>query len=241
MVQALNPTWLNTFKTLVEVGHFTQTADKLFMTQPGVTQHIQKLEAACGHALIIRENKSFSLTEQGRLVYDYACQQAKSHQALTQALSFDDETRGRCVVGCSGSMALAIYPEIIKRQLAYPQLEVALEAAPNQTILSAIEQENMDIGIVTSAPNANQFEIEHIGKEILTLVLPQSFKQRTVSVADLFELGMIRHPDADHYLGLYLSHHQDPSFQQLTTDDFPTKGSINQLQQILLPVSQGLG
>ncbi|MEF2276636.1 LysR family transcriptional regulator, partial [Pseudomonas aeruginosa] len=32
----LNPVWLHTFKTLIEVGHFTQTAEKLFMTQPGV-------------------------------------------------------------------------------------------------------------------------------------------------------------------------------------------------------------
>ena len=31
----LNPVWLHTFKTLIEVGHFTQTAEKLFMTQPG--------------------------------------------------------------------------------------------------------------------------------------------------------------------------------------------------------------
>ncbi|MRY60822.1 LysR family transcriptional regulator, partial [Parabacteroides distasonis] len=42
----INPLWLNTFKTLVEVGHFTQTAEKLYMTQPGVSQHIKKLEQA---------------------------------------------------------------------------------------------------------------------------------------------------------------------------------------------------
>ena len=42
------------------------------MTQPGVSQHINKLETACGHALILREKKRFDLTEQGRLVYQYA-------------------------------------------------------------------------------------------------------------------------------------------------------------------------
>ncbi|TMN84121.1 LysR family transcriptional regulator, partial [Pseudoalteromonas phenolica] len=40
----INPTWLNTFCTLVEVNHFTQTAERLFMTQSGVSQHIKKLE-----------------------------------------------------------------------------------------------------------------------------------------------------------------------------------------------------
>jgi DNA-binding transcriptional LysR family regulator len=66
----LNPLWLHTFKTLIEVGHFTQTAEKLYMTQPGVSQHIKKLESACGYALIKREKKSFELTEQGQRVYE---------------------------------------------------------------------------------------------------------------------------------------------------------------------------
>ena len=70
----LNPNWLNTFKTLIDVGHFTKTAEKLFMTQPGVSQHIRKLEGACGHALIRRHKKNFEVTEQGRLVYEYAKQ-----------------------------------------------------------------------------------------------------------------------------------------------------------------------
>ena len=44
-----NPVWLNTFVTLVNTGHFTKTAEKLFMTQPGVSQHINKLENAFGY------------------------------------------------------------------------------------------------------------------------------------------------------------------------------------------------
>ncbi len=50
----INPLWLNTFRTLVKVGHFTQTAEKLYMTQPGVSQHIKKLEQACHCDLLSR-------------------------------------------------------------------------------------------------------------------------------------------------------------------------------------------
>ena len=53
----LNPNWLKTFVTLIDTGHFTKTAEKLFMTEPGVSQHISKLEKACGHALIHRDRK----------------------------------------------------------------------------------------------------------------------------------------------------------------------------------------
>ena len=51
----LNPQWLRTFQTLVDIGHFTRTAEMLNMTQPGVSQHIRKLEQACGYNLLNRE------------------------------------------------------------------------------------------------------------------------------------------------------------------------------------------
>ncbi|WP_272966300.1 LysR family transcriptional regulator, partial [Alteromonas australica] len=68
----LNPQWLDTFKVLVETGNFTRTAEQRFMTQPGVSQHIKKLEEACGCELVIRLGKGVELTEQGQRVYDYA-------------------------------------------------------------------------------------------------------------------------------------------------------------------------
>ena len=62
----INPTWLNTFCTLVEVNHFTQTAERLYMTQSGVSQHIKKLEQQVDCALLERHGKQFTLTVQGQ-------------------------------------------------------------------------------------------------------------------------------------------------------------------------------
>lgn len=47
----INTSWLRTFCTLVEVGHFTRTAERLHMTQSGVSQHIHKLEEQLGTEL----------------------------------------------------------------------------------------------------------------------------------------------------------------------------------------------
>ena len=61
----LNATWLETFVTLTEIGHFTRAAEKLNMTQPGVSQHLRKLEEQVGQSLIAQEGKSFTLTPAG--------------------------------------------------------------------------------------------------------------------------------------------------------------------------------
>ena len=76
----INPTWLDTFITLVETGNFTRTAEQRFMTQPGVSQHLKKLEEACQCELVIRLGKGIQLTEQGQRVYHYAKEQQEKEQ-----------------------------------------------------------------------------------------------------------------------------------------------------------------
>ena len=68
----INPIWLDTFITLVETGNFTRTAEQRFMTQPGVSQHLKKLEEVCQCELVVRLGKGIQLTEQGQRVYQYA-------------------------------------------------------------------------------------------------------------------------------------------------------------------------
>ena len=83
----INPTWLNTFCTLVEVNHFTQTAERLYMTQSGVSQHIKKLEQQVNCALLERHGKQFTLTAQGQGLYQKGSQLLKEWQFLEQSAS----------------------------------------------------------------------------------------------------------------------------------------------------------
>lgn len=239
----LNPTWLKTFTTLIDTGHFTKTADKLFMTQPGVTQHIKKLEEACGYLLIKRDKKSFSITEQGSAVYDYAKRLEKSEQQLLASLGEDDPYGGTVSLSCSGSMALMLYPVLLELQSHYSKLIPQVEAAPEHKILTDILDDRADLGIVTRVPNDARFHSEKLGHEPLCLMLPAKHPatKQPLSVDTLKQLGFIRHPDAAHYFALYFSQFDDPDLASLAMNDVPMTGYVNQLAQILLPVSKGLG
>lgn len=237
----LNPVWLNTFKTLIEVGHFTQTAATLFMTQPGVSQHIKKLENAAGCALIRRENKSFELTEQGRIVYEYALKIVEEEKKLIEHLSFDDPFSGQCKLSCSGSLALLLYPELLALQQQYPNLSMQLEAAPNQKILNEVQLGNIDIGIVTNLPHSHLYQSKLIGTEALCLVFPKCYENQPLSLALLHQCGLINHPDALHYLSFYFELCGEEGLRNINLETLPKSGYINQLSQILLPVARGLG
>ncbi len=237
----LNNQWLKTFKTLVEVGHFTRTAKVLHMTQPGVSQHILKLEDACGHELIVREGKRFVLTEKGRLVYEYALRHSQEEESLLDNLRFDDPFRGHCRLSCSGSLALKLYSQILDLQKKHSGFVVHLEAAPNYKILENIESGAIDFGVVTEVPNRSNFGYKKVGNESLCLILPRHYTGRKVTAELLKECGLVNHPDAKMYLSLYFDQCGSSDLKSLNIDDISIVSHVNQLAQIPLSVSKGLG
>ncbi|MBT3137058.1 LysR family transcriptional regulator, partial [Alteromonas sp. ALT199] len=70
-------------------------------------------------------------------------------------------------------------------------------------------------------------------------------KSKTVDASTLKDvithLGLINHPDAVHYLQRYFNDSGEPELTNVNPNKLPQAGYINQLSQILLPVSEGLG
>ncbi|MEZ9668902.1 LysR family transcriptional regulator [Vibrio breoganii] len=237
----LNPTWLKTFKILVEVNHFTRTAEALFMTQPGVTQHIQKLEQACGTPLLIKKGKSFELTEQGHIVYKYACDLMEQQQNLLNTLQTDDPYSGSIKLACSGALAQWLFPKFIALQAKHQNLKIKFEAAPNKRICEYVQQGHSLFGLVTQVPNQAEFEVTRIGTESLCLVLPKKHSKTSLNDEVLKQLGLVDHPDGQQYLAKYLEECGNKELADISIRELKRITYINQLSQILYPVAQGIG
>ncbi|WP_162064507.1 LysR family transcriptional regulator [Vibrio taketomensis] len=237
----LNPVWLKTFITLIETGHFTRTAEKLFMTQPGVSQHIKKLERECGHLLIERNNKSFDITTQGQAVYDYAKKQQQLEAQLIAGLEPDSPYKGTVRLACSGSLALLLYPHLLDLQDQHRELIPHIEAAPKRKVIADILSGDADIGIVTSIPTDKRLVSQQLSIEPLCLMLPLSANISEFNLSSLEHIGLINHPDAENYLSLYCDLAGERWLQEVRFDKLPITGYVNQLSQILLPVAKGLG
>lgn len=237
----INTTWLNTFKTLVEIGHFTQTAEKLFMTQPGVSQHIKKLETSLKAELITREGKTFELTEQGRLVYDYACELAKREVSLLEKLKYDDPESGSLSFSASGAISTALYPKLLHLQTQYPGLKVNIEAAPNRRVIESVANGSIDSGIVTTVPQHPDLSAEHLGKLELCLIGSKSSVSKFCPRKAIEQLGVIDHPDAQYYLQKLIDQSGLAELEGAEWQDFRKVSYINQHSQILQPVAMGIG
>ena len=233
----LNPVWLITYKTLVETGHFTKTAEKLFMTQPGVSQHIKKLETELNVSLLTKIGKRFELTEAGREVYLYACRQEKTEANLKEKIQNDSPYSGECRFAMSGSLSMQLYPLLLKRQLEHPQLTISLEAAPNSRIAQLLLDNHIQLGLMTQQLPSADLDYKVIGNEELCLIVSNQHQDKPFSPGLLSQIGLIDHPDCSHYLSKILT---QTGFAK-SIETIATKGYVNQLNQILVPVSHNIG
>lgn len=235
----LNAQWLETFTALIETGHFTRTAELLGMTQPGVSQHLRKLEDQVGQSLISRQGKSFSPTPAGEAVFELGRARRIEEHNLRETILRDDPAVGEVVVACSGSFAMLLYPHLFSLMQASPNLIIRLEAAPQDSILSGILDGRFDLGIADHKPGHPRLDTEHMGQEELCLVLPRDEVTSPISFQALEELGFVAHPDGFAYADELFSLNFPDAFQG--SDQLRIRTFVNQISQIPSPVVQGIG
>ena len=232
----INPVWLRSFCTLVDVGHFTRTAERLHMTQSGVSQHVRKLEDQVGQDLLIREGKQFILTDAGERLYREARVIIQSLFNLEQRVRDDPADEGLVRVMSPGSVGLKLYPHLLALQQRHPKLVIDFRFAPNADIEQSIAEHEVDIGLMTCPSSLDSVNAKPVAEEALLLVTPKAIVEP--SWEQLLELGFINHPDGAHHAGLLLSANY-PEFQH--SNLFKQRGFSNQIALILEPVSMGLG
>ncbi|SDE06035.1 LysR family transcriptional regulator [Limimaricola pyoseonensis] len=234
----LNAGWLETFATLCETGHFTRAAERLNMTQPGVSQQVRKLERQVGQALLTREGKGFLLTPAGEAVFAMARARRAEERRLRETIRADDPGRGAVAVASSGSFAMALQPALWAELRQAPGLSVRLEAAPQSSVLDGVSEGRFDLGVTDHSPGHPRLEAELIGREALCLLLPAGH-EGPVRFADLEARGFIAHPDGWLYA--------DELFPENFPDEFRgaeqlrVRAVVNQIGQIPAPVAAGVG
>jgi len=232
----INPIWLRSFCTLVEVGHFTRTAENLHMTQSGVSQHVRKLEEHLGQPLLIRQGKKFTLTSTGNRLYQEGQKLIFSLANLEKRVGLDPAHEGIVKVASPGSVGLKLYPHLLRMQKHYPKLVVEYRFAPNSEVERLIAEHKVDVGLMTCLSTMGEVSLKPIAEEELLLVTPSGILEPGWD--QLIELGFIDHPDGAYHAGQLLSVNF-PEFQN--SNQFKRSGFSNQINLILEPVSMGLG
>jgi LysR family transcriptional regulator, transcriptional activator of the cysJI operon len=160
------------FYEVVKIRSFSKAADILFMTQPGVSNHVAQLEAQTGRTLLKREKGKFQLTQEGRVVFKYAEKietLAKELEHIIRNLQKDMKPLLR--VGSPPVYSRIVMPYILDSfQKAYPDIMIRLDVGASDEMVTSVLSMHNDIVIVANTRSSKKLYVLPFLKEDLVLI-----------------------------------------------------------------------
>ena len=119
---------LHYFVTLIQEGSYTRAAELLHISQPSLTASIKAMEKELDTPLLIRDTRSFALTEEGKQVLAFAKETLTSYRALLHNLkpNHNQESGNMSIVTSKFFCELILENLLITLRSRFPQIKVRL-------------------------------------------------------------------------------------------------------------------
>jgi LysR family hydrogen peroxide-inducible transcriptional activator len=196
---------LRYFVAVARSGNFSRAADECRVAQPSLSQQILKLEDEVGERLFERTRRRAILTQAGTLFLPHALNSLEAAERGRQEIQeMDGQVRGKIVLGALPTIAPYFLPEIIRLfREKYPGAELILHEQTTEQLLRKLEENEIDLAIISDAPANPNIQVEQLFSEELLLCLPVGHTlvhQKSVVAADLRQEKFILMHDS-HCLG----------------------------------------
>jgi len=173
---------------------FTKAAETLHMTQPAVTFQVRQLEEHFNTRLFDRTHNRISLTEAGRRVYEYADRIFELYDEMENAVrEMTGEISGVISIGASTTIAEYMLPALLGDfRVKYPDVNVQLKVSNTEGIVSMVENNVIDLGVVEAPVSNKNLVVEVCRMDELVAIVPPKHPLAGQKVIRIQEL--LKHP-----------------------------------------------
>jgi DNA-binding transcriptional LysR family regulator len=187
---------LQVFHTVARLLSFTKAAESLHMTQPAVTFQVRQLEEYFNTRLFDRTHHRISLTEAGKRVYEYADDIFDLYAKMENAVrDMTGEISGVLIIGASTTIAEYMLPALLGDfKSKYPDINVHLKVSNSDGIVSMVENNDIDLGVVEAPVMNKNLVVENCRHDRLVAIVPPQHPlatQQTVKLKELLEHAYI--------------------------------------------------
>gem|GEM_PF-84066 len=151
---------------LAQEMNMRRAAERLFVTQPALSQRLQTIEKEWGKELFIRSNKGLTLTPAGELVLEFSNQVLKMREKVKEDIeALENEVHGTLKIACATIVGQHWLPKVLKGFVEkYPQAKISLITGWSSDILKAVYDDQVHIGIIRGNPDWKGVKI-HLFKD----------------------------------------------------------------------------
>lgn len=231
---------LECFVALSSELHFSRAAEKLYMTQPSLSQQIKNLETEMGTPLFDRMGKKTALTEAGKILLTHS--ENIFHEMEQAKAAINDLNvlqRGKLTIG---SLLTCVHyllpPSILEMKKMYPNIELSVLGLRTGEIREKLLDNELDLGITFLPVDDDELDAIPLMIEDLSLAVPPSHplaKIDTVEMRDLEGMPMILMAE-----GYFLRKMIDDTFMDLGIHPNPVL-EMTTLESIIQMVSENVG
>ncbi len=187
---------LKVFHTVAKRLNFTKAAEELSITQPAVTKHIHEIEGHFKVKLFERNGSKIKLTGVGETLLQHTEQLFAIYRNLEFEINSYKETQGgKLRIGASTTIAQYILPPLLAAfHKKIKDIKISLTINNTEQIEKALEDKEIDFGIIEGRSKNNSFKYTEFIKDELVLVAryanPLS-KKGTIKLADLKKIPLL--------------------------------------------------
>lgn len=148
---------IETFLRVARLRSYTAAAESLGLTQPAVTQHIQKLEAHYGSKLVDSAHRTVRLTQSGELLYEYLSLQRANEGQLAGLMR---NVAGPLRVGATLSIADYYLPSLPVEHLLTSRERIQVTVGNTARLLDALGAGELDCAFIEGLFDTALFQTE---------------------------------------------------------------------------------
>ncbi len=167
------------FHLAASLGSISKAAHASHISQPALSQQIQRLEQELGFKLFERSNRGVDLTSAGQIVEKYAGNIARLYDNLMEDLSNLQQSNG--MVRISATPVVGIYGlpcTIYKVKEKFPYHAFSLESAPSMEVEKRVLQGESDIGFINGPPASDDLVAKRVYSDRLVVVASPQFQTK---------------------------------------------------------------
>lgn len=187
---------LNIFITVCEYGSMSETARKLFITQPAISQSISELEEEYNVKLFDRIGKKLILTNAGEILRDYGKKiLILVNEAENSLKDISNMRAGRLRIGASRTAGTYLLPSLIGKFIkTHKKIDLPYIIDNTSAIEKMILDNEIDLGIVEGPIHSKDIIINHFLDDELYLICSSSHhfsKRNSINIKEIADENMI--------------------------------------------------
>lgn len=214
LIDQISITGLRVFESVYRLKSMSKAAEELFMTQPGISQHISNMENGLDIKLFDRLNRKLVPTDSAHIIHEQISTILEQLEGTLNTISGKKKKlRGKIKLGLPIEFGNnVILPRLAKWSAKHPDVEFQINYDHVSRQMNQILDGTLDFAITDTITFPKQVEYQTLSKEQLVLCAGKDYAQNNKltsksSFKDVKELDYISYLEGAPVLRQWFKHH----------------------------------